>query len=142
MERAFSDRLKEGEWSAPVARLVGFRAVSFGGGESRFEMEADARHHNPMGTVHGGILCDLADAAMGFAFASTLGAGESFTTLELKINFLRPVLSGALVAVARVVHRGKKVGLVECDVMNADSKTVARASSTCWVLRGDEAKGR
>ena len=139
---AFSDRLMEGEWSAPVARLVGFRAVSFGGGESRFAMEADGRHHNPMGTLHGGILCDLADAAMGFAFASTLGPGESFTTLELKINFLRPVFSGKLAAVARVVHRGKTVGLVECDVTNEAGKAVARASSTCRVLRGEEAKGR
>ncbi len=142
MERQFSDRLGEGDWTAPVARLVGFRAVSFGNGESLFEMEADARHHNPMGTVHGGILCDIADAAMGFAFASTLAPGESFTTLELKINFLRPVFSGKVVAAARVVHRGKSVGLVECDVTNAEGKAVARASSTCSVLRGDAARGR
>lgn len=142
MERAFSDRLKEGVGTPPVADLVGFRLVSFGEGKARFEMEAGTKHHNPMGTVHGGILCDLADAAMGFAFASTLGPGESFTTLELKINYLRPVFEGRLTASARVVHRGKTVGVVECDVTNADEKPVARAVSTCSVLRGESARGR
>src|SRR3990170_4261005 len=141
MYKAFSDRLKEGPKTPPVAVLVGFRAVSFGNGEAAFEMEAGRRHHNPMGTVHGGILCDLADAAMGFAFASTLAPGESFTTLELKINFLRPVFEGKLTASARVVHRGRTVGMVECDVVNAEGKPVARASSTCSVLRGEAETG-
>ena len=69
-------------------------------------MVAEERHSNPMGTIHGGILCDLADAAMGMAYFSTLEPGESFTTLELKINFLRPFWTGRLVARARVVSRG------------------------------------
>lgn len=142
MESAFSDRLKEGAWNPPVADLVGFHLVSFGDGKARFEMEAGTQHHNPMGTVHGGILCTLADSAMGYAFASTLGPGESFTTLELKINYLRPVFEGWLTAVANVVHRGKTVGLVDCDVTNGEGKLVARASSTCSVLRGDSARGR
>ena len=141
-DKLFSDRLKEGSWAAPVAELVGAFPVSFGEGMALFEMEAGRKHHNPMGTVHGGILCDLADAAMGFAFASTLGPGESFTTLELKINFLRPVVEGKLTATARVVHRGRTVGMVECEVANAEWKTVARASSTCSVLRGEAATGR
>lgn len=142
MEKAFSDRLREGPKTPPIAVLIGFRPISFGNGEALFEMKADRRHHNPMGTVHGGILCDLADAAMGFAFASTLGPGESFTTLELKINYLRPVFDEKLSARAKVTHRGKSVGLVECDVLNGEGKLVARASSTCTVLRGDAAKGR
>lgn len=141
-DKPLSDRLAAGSWSAPVAELVGAFPVSFGDGKAVFEMEAGRRHHNPMGTVHGGILCDIADAAMGFAFASTLGPGESFTTLELKINFLRPVFEGKLTANARVAHRGRSVGMVECDVVNAEGKTVARASSTCSVLRGEAAKGR
>ncbi|HSL92757.1 MAG TPA: PaaI family thioesterase [Candidatus Limnocylindrales bacterium] len=142
MEKAFSDRLKEGLKTPPVAVLIGIRVVSFGGGEAVFEMRADRRHHNPMGTVHGGILCDLADAAMGYAFASTLGSGESFTTLELKINFLRPVFDEKLTARAKVAHRGKTVGMVGCDITNEEGKLVARASSTCSVLRGDAAQGR
>lgn len=95
-----------------------------------------------MGTLHGGVLCDVADAAMGVSFASTLEDGESFTTLELKINFLRPVWSEKLRAVGKVVKRGNTVGMVECDVTNAAGVLVARASSTCMVLRGLQATGR
>jgi uncharacterized protein (TIGR00369 family) len=95
-----------------------------------------------MGTLHGGILCDLADAAMGMAYASTLEEGETFTTLELKINFLKPVRSGRLVAVGRTVKTGRTVGLVECDVTDEKERLVARASSTCMTLRGEAAAGR
>jgi uncharacterized protein (TIGR00369 family) len=95
-----------------------------------------------MGTLHGGILCDIADAAMGMAYASTLGDGESFTTLELKINYLKPVRTGKLRATGRVVKGGRTVGLVECDVVDDRDHLVARASSTCMTLRGEQAKGR
>ena len=143
MDRPFSETLRaKGEIHPPAADLVGFRMLSYGDGEARFEMEAGIRHHNPMGTVHGGILCTLADSAMGMAFASTLGEGESFTTLEVKINFLRPVFEEKLYADAKVVHRGRNVGLVDCNVTTEDGKLVARAVSTCSVLRGEAAKGR
>jgi uncharacterized protein (TIGR00369 family) len=127
----------------PVAGTVGMRLVAVGDGEATFELDAEPeRHANPMGTVHGGILCDLTDAAMGCAYASRLDEGESFTTLEMKINFLKPVWSGLLVARARVVKAGKTVGLAECDVEDAAGALVARASSTCLTLRGDMAAGR
>ena len=126
----------------PVARLVGFTLREAEPGRAVVDFEADARHANPMGTVHGGILCDVADAAMGIAYAATLGEGESFTTLELKINFLKPVWTGTLVATGRVVKGGRTVGLVECDVTDADEQLVARATSTCMTLRGAQAAGR
>jgi uncharacterized protein (TIGR00369 family) len=75
----------------PIGRLIGFALKAVKQGHAVFEMEVDERHHNPMGTLHGGVYCDLADAAMGIAYAATLGEGESFTTVELKINFLRAV---------------------------------------------------
>jgi len=75
----------------PAAILIGFTIGSIEPGRVVMEMDAGPQHANPMGTVHGGILCDLADAAMGMAYASTLDEGETFTTLELKINFLKPV---------------------------------------------------
>ena len=105
-------------------------------------MVADERHSNPMGTIHGGILCDLADAAMGMAYYSTLEPGESFTTLELKINFLRPFWTGRLVARGRVVSRGRTVGMTECDVEDDEGRLIARATSTCLTLRGEAATGR
>ena len=88
---------------APMATLIGMRLVAIEPGRARFELNADHRHHNPMGTLHGGILCDIADSAMGMAYASTLEDGESFTTLELKINFLRPIRSAHLVAEGTLV---------------------------------------
>ncbi len=126
----------------PVAELIGLQAGKIEGGESLMWLDVEERHSNPMGTVHGGIVCDLADAAMGTAFASTLDAGESFTTLELKINFLRPFWTGRLVGRGRVVQRGRTVGMSECDVEDDQGRLVARASSTCMVLRGDAAAGR
>ena len=127
----------------PIARLIGFRPLSVDPGRAVFELDTDLQQHaNPMGTVHGGIQCDLADAAMGFAYASTLEEDETFTTLELKINFLRPVWQTRLSATADVVRRGRTIGLVECDVTDADGRLVARASSTCMTLRGPQAQGR
>jgi uncharacterized protein (TIGR00369 family) len=126
----------------PVARLIGFRLIEVAPGRAVVELEADARHANPMGTLHGGVLCDIADFAMGAAYASTLEDGESFTTLELKINFLKPVWNARLRAVGRVVKRGRTVGLVECDVLDEADALVARVSSTCLTLRGEKAQGR
>jgi len=126
----------------PVARLIGFTLTSIAPGQARIAFEAGAQHANPMGTLHGGILCDIADAAMGMAYASTLGEGETFTTLELKINFLKPVWQARLQAIGRVVTHGRTVGLVECDILDAHEALIARASSTCMTLRGAQARGR
>ena len=126
----------------PVADLIGLELVRMEGGESEMTMVAEERHSNPMGTLHGGILCDLADAAMGTAWFSTLEPGESFATLELKINFLRPFWTGNLIARGRVVSRGRTVGMTECDVVDENDRLIARASSTCMTLRGDAASGR
>jgi uncharacterized protein (TIGR00369 family) len=126
----------------PIAELLGMRFVSAADGKGVIELDASERHANPMGTLHGGVLCDLSDLAMGAAYASTLAEGESFTTLELKINFLKPVWNAHLVAVAHVVTRGRMVGLVECDVTDERGALVARASTTCLTLRGEQAAGR
>jgi uncharacterized protein (TIGR00369 family) len=127
---------------APVAKLIGFDVVSVEPGESVVEFQATEVHRNPMGTLHGGILCDIADAAMGIAYASKLNEGESFTTLELKINFLKPIWNARLRATGRVVKQGRTVGMVECDVTDEKGSLVARATGTCMTLRGAEAKGR
>jgi uncharacterized protein (TIGR00369 family) len=126
----------------PIATLIGFRLISAASGQAVIELESSERHANPMGTLHGGVLCDVADAAMGMAYASTLDEGETFATLELKINFLKPVWNARLRAVADVVNRGRTIGLVACDVFDEKDRLVARATSTCMTLRGEEARGR
>ena len=127
---------------APIAELVGFSVNEAGDGRAVVTIETGPQHFNPMGTLHGGVLCDIADAAMGFAFASTLALGESFTTVELKINYLRPVRQARLRADGRVVERGRTVGYAECEVKDERGKLVAKSSSTCLVLRGEQAAGR
>jgi uncharacterized protein (TIGR00369 family) len=129
-------RLMRGEQAPPpIGRLLGFVVKSIEPGHAVFEMEADERHHNPMGTLHGGVYCDLADAAMGYAYAASLGEGETFTTIELKINFLRAVRKATLTAEARVVKAGSTVGYVECDVKDQSGRLVARVASTCMKLK-------
>jgi uncharacterized protein (TIGR00369 family) len=136
-------KLREGApFSPPIARLIGFTLQSIEPGRAVIDFEAGPQHANPMGTLHGGVLCDIADAAMGMAYAAGLGAGETFTTLELKINFLKPIWSARLRATGKVVRQGKTVGLVECDVTDEGGGLVARASSTCLTLRGQAASGR
>ena len=128
--------------SPPIARLIGFDLVSVKPGEAVIEFQATEAHANPMGTLHGGVLCDIADAAMGIAYSSNLDDGESFTTLELKINFLKPIWKAHLRAVGRVVKQGRTVGFVECDLTDEKGSLVARAASTCLTLRGEQAQGR
>ena len=128
--------------STPIAELIGFTIGQIGDGQAVASLQTGPQHTNPMGTLHGGVLCDLADAAMGMAFVSTLDAGESFTTMDLQIHFFRPVWKARLRAEARVIQRGKNAGYIECDVQDENGKQVAKASSRCLVLRDDAAKGR
>lgn len=120
---------------APVAKLLGMRLASAGPGIATFVMDVDERHHNPMGSVHGGILGDLADAAMGYSVISTLAPDETFTTLEIKVNFLRPAFAGSLRCQARVETRGKTIAYAVADVLNDEGKIVAKAVSTNLIVK-------
>ncbi|WP_134220473.1 PaaI family thioesterase [Pelotomaculum sp. FP] len=132
-----------GEVAAPpVAQLVGFRVTDVEEGKGTIEFEATKSHANPTGTLHGGILCVIGDSAMGLAYASALELDESFVTLELKINYLRPVWEGKLLATGRIVQKGKTIGLVEFDIIDDKEKLVARGSGTFMTLQGDKASGR
>ena len=125
----------------PAASLIGMRLESFAEGEALVALDATAAHANPMGTVQGGVLAAVADAAMGWALMTTLGENESYTTLEVKVNFLKPVWAGRLEARGRVKSAGRTVSLVECDVLSG-GKLVAHGVSTCMTLRGEQATGR
>jgi uncharacterized protein (TIGR00369 family) len=120
---------------ARVATLVGLRLTGFEDGVITMEMDAGPRHHNPMGTVHGGIFCDLADLAMGTAMAASLEEGEGFTTVQLVASYLRAVREGRLTVTARIVHRGKSVGHAEAEIVDGEGRPVARFTSVCMVLR-------
>jgi uncharacterized protein (TIGR00369 family) len=135
-------RILRGEVTVPIQQLIGFSVVAAESGRVTIELAADERFANPMGSLHGGVLCDIADAAMGLAYASRLQEGESFTTLELKMNFLKPFWRTRLRAIGSVTKMGRTVGLVECDILDESGALVAKSSSTCLTLRGDAAAGR
>ncbi len=126
----------------PIASLLGFTIKSVQLGEAVIEFTMTEDHTNAMGTLHGGVFCTIADTAMGIAFFTKLEKGETLTTLELKINYLKPVWKGKLVAVGKVIKKGNLTGLVECDIFDEKEQLVARASSTYMTLTGDRAQNR
>ncbi|WP_423798522.1 PaaI family thioesterase [Neobacillus sp. SAB-20_R2A] len=127
---------------APVAEVLGFQVVEVEEGRVVIEMEASDRLHNPMGTLHGGILCDIADAAMGYAFVTTLSDDELFTTVEIKFNFLKPIFKSKLRAEGKLIKKGSTVGLLECHVYDEKGSLVGHSTSTCMILKGNPERKR
>jgi uncharacterized protein (TIGR00369 family) len=126
-----------------IAKTLGFRLIEVGPGTATMELMADTEiHANPMGTIHGGVLCDIADAAIGTAHATSLKEDESFTSIDLQINFFRPVGNGRIRAVAKPVNVGRQISRYVCDILRDDDKLLAQVSSTVMTLRGDQASGR
>src|SRR5258708_37237827 len=133
----FRERAKTND--VPIARLIGFEVKDIADGRATVVLAAGPQHANPMGTLHGGILCDIADAEMGIAFASTLAPDESFTTVELKINFFRPVWQAQLKAQGTVVRRGPTVCHRECTINYRENPIVAHEASPRIVLCAQKA---
>lgn len=126
-----------------ISQLLGFRIVAIGEAMATVELAADAtRHGNQQGTVHGGLLCELADAAIGTAHSTWVGEGESFASIDLKATFLRPVWRARLRAHAWAEHRGRTISHYRCDVQREDGQVVARIASAVMTLRGASAQGR
>lgn len=121
----------------PITTLIGFALTSVEPGMAVIELDADERHVNPFGGIHGGLICDIADAAMGAAYHSTLGENETCSTLELKISFLRPAPRGKLRAEGKVIKQGQNIGFLECDVTNDKGQLIARATSTLLKQKGE-----
>ncbi len=124
----------------PLGEFLGFE-YRFTEDSCEIEFQPRPEHQNPVGTVHGGIFCDLADAAMGLAWAQR-SAGRTFTTVELKINYLKPVWDSRLRAVARVVKAGRTLALLACDIFDQKGSLVAFSTSTVMMLDDHAAKGR
>ena len=124
---------------APVSRLIGFK-VAQGSQEDRelgravVELDVDERFHNPMGRVHGGLLSALADAATGIAFGRMLDQGQDFSTVDLQIQYMRPVKSRQLIAKAWVKQRGLRIGFVECEIRDNRDRLIASATCTCTTI--------
>jgi len=118
----------------PIVEFLQITVISASQGRARLSMQARPQLANAMGTLHGGILCDLGDAAMGYALATALNEGESFATLELKINFFRPIRKELLYADATVVNRSRTIGYVECNIVDESQALVARLGCSCQIV--------
>ena len=126
-----------------IAKTLGFRLIEVGPGTATIELMADTEiHANPMGTIHGGVWCDIADAAIGTAHATRLEEGESFTSIDLQITFFRPAWNGRIRAVAKPVNLGRQISCYVCDILRDDDKLIAQVTSTVMTLRADRASGR
>jgi uncharacterized protein (TIGR00369 family) len=141
MDNRFA-QLEENGWLSPVGRFFGLKLAVFERDRTVVEFEAGPEHANPMGTLHGGLFCDVADYAMGMAWMTGLGEGETCTTIDLNINFLRPMFTGKLIAEGRVVRRGRNIGYIECELRDESGKLLAKAASTYMTLRGAQGAGR
>lgn len=131
------------DYPTAISQLLGFRIVEIAEGYARLEFDADAAiHGNQQRTVHGGMLCELADAAIGTAHSTCMQAGESFASIDLKVSFFRPVWQSVLSATAKQVQHGRTLTHYQCDIVREDGKLVALAMSTVMTLRGDAASGR
>ena len=120
---------------APVGQLIGMQIEPHQQPElARVRLFVDKHHHNPMGTVHVGIIALLVDTAMGVCFGRTLDDSQTFGTIDLRVDFIRPVTTGELTATGRLVKRGSRVGFLQAEVHNQHGKLVATGACTCLVI--------
>jgi uncharacterized protein (TIGR00369 family) len=120
----------------PLLRTLEFAIDSIQKGNAIFSFLPQEFHYNTLGTVHGGVISAILDSAMGCSFHSLLPAGAGYTTLELKVNFLKAVTikTGELKATGRVIHKGNRTALVEAQLTSNDNTIYAHATSTCLIL--------
>ncbi len=148
LQRRLTGALEPGDrthlrYPTAISRTLGLEIVGVGPGTAAVRAVVDtAMHGNQQGTVHGGFLVELADAAIGTAHSTVTQPGESFASIDIRAVFLRPVWADTLIATARPSHVGRTITHYACDVVRGDGKAVATVTSTVVTLRGDQAAGR
>lgn len=122
---------------AGMGRLMNFRLVEVEEGRAVFTVEPDERHYNGLGIAHGGLAATLLDSAMGCAVNTMMPAGKIFTTLEMKLNYVRPIrrATGEVRCEAAVLHVGGRVATAEGRITDAGGKLYAHGTATCMLFR-------
>ncbi|WGL52417.1 PaaI family thioesterase [Nocardioides sp. BP30] len=148
LQRQLAGTLQPGDtthvrYPTAISRLLGIEIIEVAERQAAVRIAADVElHGNQQGTIHGGLLCELADAAIGTAHSTIIEPGESFTSLDLDARFVRPAWSGTLIATARCSHAGRTISHYHCDIRRDDGKTIATVTSAVMTLRGEAAAGR
>lgn len=121
----------------PITAALGFTVAAVEEGSVTFAFTPAEYHYNPIGSVHGGVAATLLDSAMGCSVHTLLPAGVGYTTLEIKVNYIRPLTaeSGEVRAVGSVLHLGAKTAIAEGKLLGADGRLYALATTTCLILR-------
>jgi uncharacterized protein (TIGR00369 family) len=139
--KEYLEAIRDGDLPRPpIAELMGFEGLEGADGRAVFSVTPAEYHYNPIGVVHGGLAATLLDSAMGCAVHSTLPAGVGYTTLEVKVNFARPMTrdTGRVICEAEVVHRGKTVATAEGRITAEETgKLIAHGTTTCLLLSAD-----
>ena len=133
----FLKKLIDGEYPAPpIAETLGFALIAVEHGKAVFEGLPQFRHYNPLGVVHGGLAMTLLDSCLGCAVHSTLGKGEGYTTLEVKVNLTRAITkdTGPIRATGRLIHRGRTTATAEGDIRDASGNLLAHGTTTCIIF--------
>lgn len=148
LQKSIAGTLAENEttfmkYPTAISKTLKMQVTEIELGKATVSIEADpALHGNQQGTIHGGLLSELADAAIGTAHSTLMSEGESFTSIELKINYFRPAWKERLRAVAQPIQSGRTITHYQCEILRDDDKVIAMASSIVMTLRGEKAVGR
>jgi uncharacterized protein (TIGR00369 family) len=138
----FLRAIRDGKLPAPpIAALMGFHPVEVGEGFVVFEGTPDESVYNPIGMVHGGYVCTLADTVAACAVHTTLPAGVGYTSIDLNVSYTRRITSesGTLRAVGTIVKPGRRVAFCKAEILDRAGKVVATATSSCLIMPGAEA---
>jgi uncharacterized protein (TIGR00369 family) len=134
----YMQKLAAGELpESGMSGLMGFRLSEVSAGHAVIVITPEERHYNGLGIVHGGLAATLLDSALGVAINSMMPAGKVFTTLEMKVNYVRPITNktGELCCVAKVIHVGGRVATAEGRVEDANGTLYAHGTATCMLFR-------
>ena len=124
----------------PISKLLGFKLKEAKTGRIAFELEPAEYHYNPIGMVHGGVASTVLDSAMGCAIHSTLPLGTGYSTVELKVNFVRPMSTktGKVRCEASVIHTGGSIATAEAKLVDDAGTLYAHGTTTCMIFRAKE----
>jgi uncharacterized protein (TIGR00369 family) len=127
----------------PIGSVLGFTMEELEIGQVVFSCTPDESLYNPIGMVHGGLVCTLADTVVGCAVHTTLEAGLTYTSIDLSVSYLRPVtsVSGALRATGRVTKPGRRVAFADAEIIDGEGKVVATATGSCLVMEVPRTEG-
>jgi len=120
----------------PIAQLLGYTLSEIEVGRAVFELDPAEYHYNPIGMVHGGVASTVLDSAMACAIHTTLPVGKVYTTLEFKVNFIRPITTktGRVRCVAEIIHTGQRVGTAQAKILDSQGRLYAHATTTCMIF--------